>query len=31
MDKLIKLAKMAGVMLEQITLTLSGAPVDCID
>ena len=31
MAKLIKLAKMAGVMHEAITLTLSGAPGDCID
>ena len=32
MAKLIKLAKMAGVScMRQITLTLSGAPGDCID
>ena len=31
MVKLIKLAKMAGVCMRQIMLTLSGAPGDCID
>ena len=31
MAKLIKLAKMAGVMHEAITLTLSRTPGDCID
>ena len=31
MVELIKLAKMVGVMHRQITLTLSGAPGDCID
>ena len=32
MTKLLKLTKMAGVMHEaKITLTLSGAPGDCID
>ena len=31
MLKLIKLAKMAVSCMRQITLTLSGAPGDCID
>ena len=31
MVELIKLAKMAGLCMRQITLTLSEAPGDCMD